>query len=174
MLTSALIPFDHGIELIFDIYEKMYCLQQPNHWILTTAITGISTPRFPALLEAWERKRKLSVNLQKHFSNTCYKTDFKHQAFLLSMQMKIYIANNNSVSCKKMCMRWPREHPRNPQRWAHPRAFRKTFQVAPQFRNGRGFLPLQHRVFVFGSQVLCLELKAGREERVPNSLQMRQ
>lgn len=56
MVTSAL-PVNQifllEIASVFDNCKKNYCLQQLIHWILTTAMTGISTPRFPALLEAF-------------------------------------------------------------------------------------------------------------------------
>lgn len=71
MLTSALVVdqtiWPWNSTGIWYMREKLFCLQQPNHWILTTAITGISTPRFPALLEAWKTKVKLSKHLQNAF-----------------------------------------------------------------------------------------------------------
>lgn len=103
-------------------------IQLPN-WVLTTAITGMSTPRFPALLEAWERRRKLSSKASAKIFLILARRHFKHQAFLPPMQMKTYTktytASYNPEPFSWMCVRWSREHLQNPQHWAESQ---KPFQ----------------------------------------------
>lgn len=136
MVTSALAVNQTSlleIAPVFDKCEKNYCLQQFIHWILTTAMTGISTPRFPALLEAWRRKRKCSKHLQKHFWCICYKINSKHQ----TLQVQFCILQRD---VHKVVKRAPMKSTGLNTPW---NLLRKLFRFSSYWKD---FFPCQHTV----------------------------